>query len=140
MTRTPELDKHFGSKEVPPIATMKKTLFPRVPPGAREYCDEWLKNIRALYEDPEYYPDKLDKATWKAESMKLFNGRGYYRPGFLTWALQEHVRRFKAQGKVPVFTGPMSVNYLWRYYDGQLVSPRICCECGNSLLECECYD
>ena len=137
MTRTPELDKHFGTKEVPPVPIMKRTLFPRVPSGAREYCDEWLKNIRALYGDEEYYPDKLDKATWRAESMKLFNGRGYYRPGFLTWALQEHIRRFKAQGKVPVFTGPMSVNYLWNYYDGRLCAPVGSDEWRQSYLDGE---
>jgi len=136
MTQTPELDKIFGPKIMRPVA-MKKTLFPRVPPGAREYCDEWLNNIRALYEDPEYYPDKLDKATWKAESMKLFNGRGWYRPGFLTWALQEHIRRFKAQGKVPVFTGPMSVNYLWNYYDGRLCAPVGSDEWRRSYLDGE---
>lgn len=134
------LDEHFGPKIVKPV-TRNKTEFSRVPPGAREYCDEWLKNIRVLYEDENYYPDKLDKATWSAEAKKLFDGRGWYRPGFLTWALQEHIRRFKEQGKAPVFTGPMSVNYLWHDYDGHLVSIQDCgwCEkCNNYRMFCDC--
>jgi hypothetical protein len=134
---TTELDQFFGSKPSRPISR-RKTLFSRVPPGAREYCDEWLNNIRALYEDPDYYPDRLEYRTWAAQAKELFNGHGRYKPGFLTWALQEHIRRFKRQGKAPVFTGPLSVNYLWHEYDGHLVGPRVCERCGKSLLECEC--
>jgi len=137
MTQTSDLDEFFGPQKTSNRPSMKKSLFSRVIPGAREYCDEWLVNIRALYDDPDFFPDKLDQATWKAEAEKLFNGRGRYKPGFLTWALQEHIQRFKAQGKDPIFTGPMSVNYLWQYYDGQACAPVGSDEWRQSYLDGE---
>ena len=117
------------------------TRFPRVEVGAADYLDEFLDVMREVMESPSYFPDKLDKGRWVAKARELFNGKGTYRKGFLTWAVPEHVKRMRKAGKTPIIMSPMTVYYLWEEYDDR--DPRaiylayLCPDCGARPCECD---
>ena len=120
---------------------MAATEFPRVETGVADYLDEFLSAMRLVMESPHYFPDKLDKNRWMAKTRELFNGKGTYRKGFLTWAIPEHVKRMRKAGKTPIIMSPMTVYYLWDFWDD--TDPRekylkyLCPNCGARPCVCE---
>jgi len=83
--------------------------------GTRDYLDDMLSSVRAEKHEEDYLPDPLTRERWTAQARKLFLGHGY-KPGFIAWALPFHLSSFRQQGKMPVVTGPMSLEYLFEQF------------------------
>jgi len=78
---------------------------------AAEFVEAWGKKIGQPWE-----VGPADKKRIKAGSRELFHNFGRYQEGFITWAIEEHCRRFPECRYIP---SPMSLRYLWERYATQ---------------------
>lgn len=106
------LDSVFGEREAVEMPAVRRTAFGRAEPGTRDYLDDMLAAAREQKGEPDYLPDPMTRERWTGQARNLFRGRGY-RAGFIGWALSEHFSAFAKQGKQPIVTGTMSLEYLW---------------------------
>jgi hypothetical protein len=111
----------------------KKNIWGRGAPHVLDALNDFLAGVRIVR--PNFELDKRDISLWKGQMNKIISGRGSPKSGFFEWAVVEHHNRFQQQGKIVVFKGPVSVDYLWHEYEE--ADRNRCPKCGEIFCTCE---
>ena len=94
------------------------TEFPHTPERYRLYADEFVQAWREVSGNPAYRPSAADRSRIVAGSRLLTDTIGE-RPGFVLWAVPEHIRRLEkgGKGKQRYVASPWSVRWLFEHWD-----------------------
>ena len=89
------------------------TEFPRCPEYYRPYADDFLQAWRAVSGNARWDPSKPDRRRIVAEAKDWYEAVRGYIPGFIDWALPEHIRALSKKGEpVHYVSGPKALRWL----------------------------
>jgi len=106
-------DKSYAPLDTHDILKMMKTEFPRCPEYYRPYADDFVRAWRAVSGNASWDPSKPDRRRIVAEAKDLYEAVRGYIPGFIAWALPEHIRALSKKGDpVRYVSGPKALRWL----------------------------
>ena len=95
------------------MTSPSRTSFGAFPEHLRPILDEFLEAMRIAMDAPSYFPGPGDKSRWRKGAHDLYENFRGYRPGFLLWAVPQHICNFP---ECRYIASPWTLRYLWDQY------------------------